>query len=179
MDLSPARPTRKPKRTFLVFMQNQTQRAYLEWLKGELDHPLLTVRVVDPNATPEDWIRSARRARTAERRKGTYFDEVWCLIDVPDASRLKEFLGLAANLKIRLAASVPDFSHWLELHFEPSSDSRQNVDILVAESSAAAFASVMPALLDGAVQRSKASEEGCTVHELVESLQDSIARFGR
>jgi hypothetical protein len=178
MDLRPARPTRRPKRTFLVYVENQTQRAYLEWLKAELDHPLLTVRHVDLHARPEDWLRSANRARSAERRKGTYFDEVWCLIDVPDADRLAQLLEVAGKLRVRLAASAPDFNHWLELHFEPDSGGDLNAKTFRGESSSAVFASAMPGRLDGAVERSRLSAEACTVHWLVEALQDSIARFG-
>ena len=175
-DLKPPRPSRQTKRSFLVLCENEDQSAYLEWLKTEFGHPLLTIRKLPFGTSPQDAVAHAVRLRRSEKIKGTHFDETWCMLSLKDQQTLEVSLELARSSGVHLAVTVGDFSNWLRLHW---STDEPTPPILVGETSPAGFAAALHDRIEVAMRRAGANREITTVDLLVKALVESSKAFER
>lgn len=125
-DLSRRKPHREAKPRILVVCEGEvTEVGYLNGLKrhfealpvdivpiGEGHDPLRVVqRAVEEH---DEAARSAKRLRDANLR----FEEVWCLVDVDEHTRLRQAVDLAKREGIDAVVSNPCFELWLLYHFQ-------------------------------------------------------------
>ena len=173
-DLKPPRPSRQTKRSFLVLCENEDQSAYLEWLKSEFGHPLLTIRKLPPEISPQDAVAHALRLRRSEKVKGTHFDETWCMLSVQNSEHLESSLELEKGSGMRLALTVGGFLNWLRLHW---SEDESMPTVLIEESSPAGFAAALQDRVEIAMRRAAAARGTTTVDLLVLALMESSFAF--
>lgn len=175
-DLTPPRPNRQTKRSFLILCEDDDQAAYLEWLKSAFVHPLLTIRQLPERLLPGEAAAHAATLHKAEKSKGTHFDEVWCLLTVPTKQSLIDALELQKSSKILLAATVGTFTAWLELHWE---DGATLPATLIEETSPAGFAAALQDRVEVALRRAAADPSITTVDRLVRALDASGRTFSQ
>lgn len=132
-ELAPARARRRPhsprrrKKRFLLYCEGRvTERDYFRDLARFLRSPLIEVKVAteagrDPlrivelaRAARSDADQSAKRAHDDSLR----YDEVWCVFDCDEHTRLKAAIDQATAVDLGLAVSNPCFDLWLLLHFQ-------------------------------------------------------------
>jgi hypothetical protein len=169
-DLTPPRPSRDVKRSFLVVCEDEIQRAYLEWLKSYFGHPLLTTRLFPERLSLEETMAHAASVRKSEKTKGTHFDEVWCLITVESTAVLDISRFVPRPVGIHIAAQVGSFVDWIKLHWEQTDKLPQ---VLVQEASPSGFAAALDARIGTAMRRASAMPSVTSIHELVLALDDA------
>jgi hypothetical protein len=118
MELSPPHRTREVKTSFLVFVTSKAEYEYVEWVSKALNHPLLAIRKLDAGVSDEEAIRMAAGVRRKELKKGTPYDETWCVRNARDADNLAELMALGEKHKVGVAGTVPSFEAWLLSHFQ-------------------------------------------------------------
>lgn len=124
--LSRRRPSAEQRRRILVFCEGkETESGYLRALRKELRSPLVEIVIEgygeDPKALVERAVARKREAEREARRKGdpeSFLDQVWCVFDVDDHTRLVEVRQQARANGIELAVSNPCFELWALLHFQ-------------------------------------------------------------
>ena len=157
-----------------MLCEDDDQSAYLEWLKSEFGHPLLTIRKLPPGASPQDAVAHALRLRRSEKTKGTHFDETWCMLSLRGAQTVESFLELERGSGIRLAMTVGDFPNWLRLHW---STEETMPTVLVEETSPAGFAAALQDRVEIATRRAATNPGITTVDLLVKALIESSQAF--
>jgi hypothetical protein len=130
--LAPARPLkrpyrpREPKKRFLIFCEGAvTERSYFLDFRSLLRSPLIEVEVApehgcDPKSLVELAKERREQAKLQARRhadENLLYDEVWCVFDVDDHTRLRDALQQAKACSIPVAVSNPCFELWILLHF--------------------------------------------------------------
>lgn len=118
------RPLRK--RVLLYCEGQTTEYLYFHGLKQE---PFLRDTFdlkVEPGSggSANQVVFDAIKRKNREAKAGTEYDQVWCVLDVEDVSRLPELrqaLKLAADNAIEVFVSNPCFEVWLLAHFEQRS----------------------------------------------------------
>ncbi len=166
-DLTPPRPVRETKRSFLVLCEDDDQAAYLEWLKSEFGHPLLTIRKLPLGSTTQASVAFAARLRRSEKIKGTHFDETWCMLSLPHQREINPSLELAQRSGVQLALFVGDFSTWIRLHWSIDEAVPQT---FVEETSPAGFAAALQDRVEIALHRAEQSRDITTADRLVHAL---------
>lgn len=124
--LARGRPRREPRRRILVLCEGgETEPGYLRTIRGEFRHPLVEIVIEgfgeDPKTLVERAVAMKREAEREARRQGDEllrYDEIWCVFDVDDHSRLPDARQQAQAHGIRLAISNPCFEIWALLHFQ-------------------------------------------------------------
>lgn len=183
MELSPPHRTREVKTSFLVFVTSKAEYEYLEWLSKALNHPLLAIRRLDAVVSDEEAIRMASGVRRKELKKGTPYDETWCLRDARDVDHLDELMALGEKYKVSVASTVPAFEAWLLSHFQDvdlasGADHVASLEQHMPELSTASYESNLRGKFDQADERAKgASPTTTTTHQLVEAILLSQSRF--
>jgi hypothetical protein len=173
-DLTPPRPELQMKRSFLVFAEEPAQHTYLEWLRQAYDHSLLSGADYPQGLDFEKALARIANARNAERRKGTHFDEVWCMASFPSPAALSEAIDAAEHKKVRLAGTVGSFSTWFRLHWEVEDPVPSP---LIGELSVEGFETILTPRIQTAVRRSAELPAASTVHLLLAALQSSADGF--
>ncbi|KUP97058.1 RloB family protein [Thermobifida cellulosilytica] len=125
-DLSRRTNTREAKPRVLVVCEGE--RTEVEYLKGVIAFfGALPVEVEtvglgrDPLQVVQEAVDRRREARIDARRAkdaNLAFDEVWCLVDVDEHTRLDQALTLGRQEEIKVAVSNPCFELWLLYHFQ-------------------------------------------------------------
>jgi len=141
----------------------------VQWIKTTFGEPIVALRLLPSDGSPESWIETAAKGRQVERRKGTYFDEVWCMFDVSDSRSIAGLEALAKRKTVRLALGCPSFESWLRLHFDESTLAQPLAD-LIPELSVEAFESRLRPGLDAALRKSRSATGGGAIHVLVDAL---------
>jgi hypothetical protein len=114
-------PSLRPRRTVLVVVgADRTETDYLKGLRGHVNAPSVTMRVVAKPGSPDQLVQHARDSFDRE-----LFDEVWCVTDVDsferEGGKVTAALALAGKAGIKMAVSDPCFEVWLLLHHEDCS----------------------------------------------------------
>jgi hypothetical protein len=165
------------KRGYLVLCEDRVQRAYLEWLKVEFDHPLLSIRLLPIGLDIAEALAYARKMWSTEKKRGTHFDEAWCLWTPADHVAFADALRLADAGRVKLAATIGQFAAWLEMHWRPDESLPTP---LIAESSAEGFGAALAGRLNIASRRAEEEElQTTTMHHLVLELSRSADEFAR
>ncbi|QBI53671.1 RloB family protein [Streptomonospora litoralis] len=123
-----ARPTRRrdPKPRILVVCEGAvTEVDYLGGIKSLFKSLPVEVREVgvgrDPLAVVQHAVELRNEAkRDAKRGKddNLLFEQVWCLVDVDEHTRLPQALDLAWRQDVEIVVSNPCFEIWLLYHFQ-------------------------------------------------------------
>jgi hypothetical protein len=154
--------------------ENDDQAAYLEWLKSEFDHPLLTIRKFSDLPSPSEAFTQAVNLRRSEKTKGTHFDEVWCVLTLPTVDDVVEALSMPRPTGVHLAVTAGDFAIWLRLHWE---ETEQLPLVLIEETSPSGFAAALAGRVGIALRRASQRSGVTTVDELVRALDASGKAF--
>lgn len=125
-DLARRGPRREPRRRILVLCEGgETEPGYLRAIRTEFRNPLVEIVIEgygeDPKALVERAVAMKHEAEREARRRSDgllRYDEVWCVFDVDDHSRLPDARQQAQAHGIRLAISNPCFELWALLHFQ-------------------------------------------------------------
>lgn len=125
-DLARRGPRREPRRRILVLCEGgETEPGYLRALRAEFRNPLIEIVIEgfgeDPKALVERALSMKKDAEREARRRDDDFlryDEVWCVFDVDDHTRLHDARQQARDHGIELAVSNPCFELWALLHFQ-------------------------------------------------------------
>lgn len=120
----PYRPKER-KRRFLLYCEGEkTEPSYFGGVVRYLRSPLIQLEIGDRRADPRGLVDLAiahrAQARTDARRQrddSLLFDEVWCIFDVDQHTRLPDAVQKAFAASIDLAVSNPCFELWLLIHF--------------------------------------------------------------
>lgn len=183
MELSPPHRTREVKKSFLVFVTSKAEYEYLEWLSKALNHSLLAIRRLDSGVSDEEAIRTVAAVRRQELKKGTQYDETWCMRDARDADHLDELIAIGAKHKVRVATTVPSFEAWLLSHFQEV-DIGSGIDhaaLLVKhlpELSTAGYESKIRGRFNQADERAKSAFPiTTTTPQLVQAILSSQSKF--
>ncbi|HEX8392112.1 MAG TPA: RloB family protein [Longimicrobium sp.] len=111
--------------TFLIVCEGQvTERQYIEGFNVTRGVAAVRLDVRAPGGDPLVLVERAIKLRNEARHKARRaddrnlaYDQVWCVLDVDEHSRLDSARALAAWEGIELAISNPCFELWLLLHF--------------------------------------------------------------
>ncbi len=120
----PYRPKER-KRRFLLYCEGEkTEPSYFDGLVRYLRSPLIQIVIGDRQADPKGLVELAiahrERARRDARRQNDdslLFNEVWCIFDVDEHTRLPDAIQKAVVSSIDLAISNPCFELWILIHF--------------------------------------------------------------
>jgi hypothetical protein len=129
--LAPTGPVKRPhrpkerKRRFLLYCEGEkTEPSYFDGLVRFIRSSLIQVVIGDRQADPKGLVElamahreRARRAASRQRDDSLIFDEVWCVFDVDQHTRLQDAIQKAAAASIDLAISNPCFELWILIHF--------------------------------------------------------------
>lgn len=118
-------PSREPRARFLLLCEGRvTEPGYFNFIKSCLRDSLLTIEISKERGDPLRLVKAADALRSAAEQRARKikddnlrYDEVWCVFDVDEHSRLDEAMALADRLDIRIAVSNPCFELWPLLHF--------------------------------------------------------------
>lgn len=121
----PHKPRERKKR-FLIFCEGrETEPSYLSGLIKFLRSPLIEIEIGDQQGDPKGLVELAKARRNEARKSAKHakddsllFDEVWCVFDVDEHTRLLDAIQQARALSIKLAISNPCFELWLLIHFQ-------------------------------------------------------------
>lgn len=130
-NLSPPKPLARKKlgleqrKRFLIVSEGKkTEPGYFEDVKDRLRDDLVNVRTVggvgDPLQVVEHAVRlkkDALKAAKQQKDDNLAYDQVWCVFDVDDFTRIPAALEAAARAKVQVAVSNPCFEVWPLLHF--------------------------------------------------------------
>ena len=123
-------PRREPKLRILILGEGGvTEARYFRDLWREHRNQLVDVEIDDrggndPKALVE---RAAARKKEAEREARSQrddflrYDEIWCVVDVDEHTRLADARQQARDNGVDLAVSNPCFELWALLHFQDHS----------------------------------------------------------
>jgi hypothetical protein len=118
------RPTREPKRRFLIVCEGEvTEKRYFEHARRLL-RSLIELEISaggDPKALVERAAEIKRKSdEMASRQKddNLRYDRVWCVCDVDEHPRLRDARQQARDNGINMAVSNPCFELWALLHFQ-------------------------------------------------------------
>jgi hypothetical protein len=179
MDLTASDDTRLPKRAFLIVHDDDLAAHYMRFVGSALRHPLTVQR--GTSADPLELVGEARSLARQAKRQLTRYDEVWCMLGrPPDYTGLQE--AATAN-KVKLALTWPTFETWLLLHHVGVVNSQDHP--LVTDPSAArpdpavAIAAVAGNYVNARHRalNQPSSDGGSTVHELVDTIRESVRAF--
>ncbi len=126
------RKSRPRKVRLLVFCEGKkTEFNYFNLVCSESDVLYHFNPQVEPGNGGDalEVVKAAVRERNRERQRREPYDEVWCVLDVEDASRaakLNEALQLASNEKILVVLSNPSFEVWFIAHFVRTGEAFDN-----------------------------------------------------
>ena len=132
-ELAPSRARRRPyspkqrKKRFLLYCEGEvTERDYFRDFARFLRSPLIEVKIAPEwRKDPKRLVELAKEARSEADREARLarddslrYDEVWCVFDCDEHTRLKPAIDQATALELGLAVSNPCFDLWLLLHFQ-------------------------------------------------------------
>ncbi|MBF4636215.1 RloB domain-containing protein [Agreia pratensis] len=118
IDLKRRKPARSSKDLVLVVHSQEVEAEYLRWVLRELGtYPARLLAVEEPGPSLLDLVSAALEAKRSEAKKGSPFDEVWCVVDGPLVVADEEAATRARRFDIKIARSNPSFDLWLLLHF--------------------------------------------------------------
>lgn len=120
----PYRPKER-KRRFLLYCEGEkTEPSYFDGLVRFLRSSLIQIVIGDKQADPKGLVElamahreRARKAASRQRDDSLLFNEVWCVFDVDQHTRLPGAIQKAAAASIDLAISNPCFELWILIHF--------------------------------------------------------------
>lgn len=198
-DLSRRSPVRESRRLFLILSEGDTEEDYFKHVRRRLNHPQLKIELFgETGMDPLYYVKQAVRERDAAVRKGSAYDEVWCVFDVDQHQRLTEALDLARRKGIRVALSSPSFEIWLLWHFDSHTAHIAQVDLDRKvrrhlpgfDKRLAGYERHLEGRSSSAIERAHEldrkhegdrSGEGTNpsskVHSLIDSVRDSLQRF--
>jgi hypothetical protein len=98
--------------------------AYFHWLTRALGHQVASrIEAYSPTADVSEIINLSSTLRSEARRKGSAFDEVWCVVEGLQIVEDDGLARAAADKKIQLARVSPSVEKWLLAHFGEQSKS--------------------------------------------------------
>lgn len=112
----PHRP-RERKIRFLIYCEGaETEPSYFRGLVRSLRSSLVEIKIGDRRGDPKGLVELAKAERDKaavsarrERDDSLLYDEVWCVFDVDQHTRLREAIQQADACEIKLAVSNPCF----------------------------------------------------------------------
>jgi hypothetical protein len=117
-------PTRSPKPRFLIVCEGEvTEPRYFRQMRHLLKS-LIELEILpggDPKILVERAVQRRKEAdKAANQKHDSYltYDQVWCVCDVDEHSRLNDALQQARDNGIDVALSNPCFELWALLHFQ-------------------------------------------------------------
>ena len=106
----------------MVLYEGETEEDYLKHVRRVLRHHQIKIELFNETGrSPLYYVKQAIQERNSAARKGSPFDEVWCVFDVDNHADLAEALSLAKAKGVHVALSSPSFELWLLWHFEDNS----------------------------------------------------------
>lgn len=142
----PARrgPVLAPKHRLLVVCEGiVTEPQYLRGLQRWANNAgIVEIFIPNEQGDPRKLVEIAKDYRSNAVAEATregddflLFDEVWCVCDVDDHSRLADARQMAHDNGIEMAVSNPCFELWLLLHFrgDPGSHGRKSMRSMLAK----------------------------------------------
>ncbi|HEX4963518.1 MAG TPA: RloB family protein [Thermoanaerobaculia bacterium] len=119
------RSRRETRTRILVLCEGAvTEAEYLKDFASELKDPLVHVEIDSQGDVPQKLMnRAVKRKRHADQRSDRLqdeflrYNEVWCVFDVDEHSRLDDVRHRAQANGIHVAISNPCFELWALLHF--------------------------------------------------------------
>ncbi|MEV6984129.1 RloB family protein [Sphaerisporangium sp. NPDC051017] len=100
-------------RVLIVCGAAETEKQYLEGVKGLYRNPAVAVKIKTRDKSPLEVVRYAAAFSKSDKDD---FDEVWAVFDV-DEFDVTEAVREAAKSNVNVAVSNPCFEFWLLLHF--------------------------------------------------------------
>ena len=111
-------PKREPyDRVLIVCEGSKTEPSYFRSLVDRYRLSTANVVITGRGSDPRALVKTAKKLRDIEKRRGDQYDAVYCVFDYDQHTHFKTASNEAHSAKLNLARSWPCFEFWLLLHF--------------------------------------------------------------
>lgn len=113
-------PSREPRAYVLIVCEGEkTEPNYFKALREDKKLKTTEVKVIgeECGSHPRDVVDFAVKEKRRQERKGIPYNQVWCVFDRDEHSKIHEAFDRAKAHGIEIAFSNPCFELWFLLHF--------------------------------------------------------------
>lgn len=116
----------------------KTEPTYFEFLRRRWKSYGITVCGEECGSDPRSVVDYAAREKNERKRKARRggpppYDQVWCVFDRDQHTRLLEAINKANDNEIEVALSIPCFEYWYLLHYKHTTSPFSDCDSVISE----------------------------------------------